>query len=114
MEGHGQDPAVDGAQTRGSVSPAPVLAARGVSDKRCQWCGLEDHAGNCPIRRVHEVSARWRDLARVWDKQERESYWPSAKGVQQPPQRGRAAIRNWINWLNSCAAEIDAALEPPR
>jgi hypothetical protein len=61
-------------------------------------------------KRLTELIAEWRHTADIWDEQERQSYWPTAKGVQQPPERGRSAIRNWVNWLRACAHDVEVAM----
>jgi hypothetical protein len=55
----------------GRVEVQAVKERLTTAQPRCQWCGLEDHAGNCPMRRVRALEAGLRalkDLSATWQK----------------------------------------------
>jgi hypothetical protein len=61
--------------------------------------------------RLRAVTAKWRRTAAIWDEQLKRGLQGRPEGAQVPPSRD---IRNWINWLNGVAREIDDVLNTPQ
>lgn len=59
--------------------------------------------------RLCALVAEWRETARIWDAQ-CEEYWPAAKTEMRPPDRQRSSVKNWVNWLNAMARDVEDAL----
>ncbi len=62
-----------------------------------------------PVRdeQLLAIAADWRRTAETWQKYADDGWVGTVRGLPQPPQPGRASIRNWINWLNGCAKQIE-------
>lgn len=55
------EPPVPSAPDHAAEGRYGVAPSRGDSG-RCLWCGLEDHAGNCPMRTNYDAEAEWTRL----------------------------------------------------
>jgi len=59
--------------------------------------------------RLRAVAKKWRETAAIWDEYIESKYTSRvAAGVVQPPSgKTRSDLKNWVNWLNSCAQAIE-------
>ena len=65
--------------------------------------------------KLRALIAEWREIADVWESHLNgsQSGYARMRGVpkaERPPENGRGAIRNWINWLRGCAKQVEDAI----
>ena len=63
------------------------------------------------VTKLEALIAKWRETADIWERHNMD-YVPAItrRGVDHPPEKGRASIRNWINWLRNCANDAEACI----